>query len=69
MQAATAYMLIYLISLIFSKWDPTALNNPNKTYRVYEKCHDLFVIDDGAWKLKYSNVTNMGPKFEMPYFG
>jgi len=61
-----AHVITYLI---FSKWDPTALNDGNKTYRVYEKCDDTFVIDDGAWKLKYSKVTNMGPKFEMPYFG
>jgi len=68
LQAVTAYMLTYLISLIFSKWDPNALGDPDKTYRVYEKCDDTFVVDNGAWKLKYSKVTNMGPAFEMPYF-
>ena len=62
-------MLTYLISLIFSKWNVTALDDPNYTYRVYEKCSDTFVIDQGVWKLKYSKVTDMAPKFEMPYFG
>ncbi|OCK77975.1 hypothetical protein K432DRAFT_303008 [Lepidopterella palustris CBS 459.81] len=64
--ATSAHVITYLI---FSKWDPTSLTDGNKTYRVYEKCDDNFVLDQGLWKLKYSKVTDMAPKFEQPYFG
>ncbi|KAF2497947.1 hypothetical protein BU16DRAFT_456899 [Lophium mytilinum] len=55
--------------LIFSQWDPKALEDPEKTYRIYEQCDDQWVLEDGKWKLKHSIVTNLGPKVEVPYFG
>lgn len=58
-----------LVSLIFSLWDPNALDDPKKTFSVYEKCDDIYVLSSGVWKMSHSTVTNMGPKFEMPYFG
>ncbi|KAH9208029.1 SnoaL-like domain-containing protein [Leptodontidium sp. 2 PMI_412] len=61
-----AYVIFYLI---FSLWDPNALDDPKKTFRVYEKCNDIYVLSSGVWKMSHSTVTNMGPKFEMPYFG
>ncbi|PVI00006.1 hypothetical protein DM02DRAFT_614627 [Periconia macrospinosa] len=54
--------------LTWSRWDPAAENDPKKTFRIFERCDDLFVIDDGKWKLKYSLVTQLGPKPESPYF-
>ncbi|PVI03250.1 hypothetical protein DM02DRAFT_612340 [Periconia macrospinosa] len=61
----SAYVVTYLT---WSRWDPAALDDPKKTFRIYERCDDLFVIDDGKWKLKYSLVTQLGPKPESPYF-
>lgn len=57
-------------SLTWSRWDPTAPNDITKTYRLYEKCSDVFVLDesDGRWKLKYSLVTLMAPKVEGIYW-
>jgi hypothetical protein len=56
-------------SIVWSRWDPDALDDPKKTFRIYERCDDVFVVDDGSWKLKYSLVTNLGPRVESPYFG
>ncbi|KAK8062643.1 hypothetical protein PG997_014740 [Apiospora hydei] len=57
--------------IVYSRWDPAALNDATKTFRIYERCDDYFVVDssDGNWKLKYSLVTNLAPKVERPYFG
>ena len=56
-------------SIVWSRWDPEALDDPKRTFRIYERCDDVFVVDDGSWKLKYSLVTNLGPRVESPYFG
>jgi hypothetical protein len=56
-------------SIVWSRWDPEALDDPKKTFRIYERCDDVFVVDDGSWKLKYSLVKNLGPRVESPYFG
>lgn len=56
-------------SLIYSHWDPKHLDDPKKTFRVYEQCDNIWVLDSGLWKLQYSLVTDMAPKFEVPYFG
>ncbi|QDS70733.1 hypothetical protein FKW77_002985 [Venturia effusa] len=57
--------------LIFSRWDldPAAQYDVSKTYRIWEKCDDIWVLDQGLWKLKYSTVTNMGPRPEAIYWG
>lgn len=55
-------------SIVWSRWEPNALHDPKKTFRIYERCDDEFVVDDGKWKLKYSLVTNLAPKVENPYF-
>jgi hypothetical protein len=55
-------------SIVWSQWEPTALHDPKKTFRIYERCDDKFVVVDGKWKLKYSLVTNLAPKVENPYF-
>lgn len=58
-------------SIIYSRWDEAALKDVKKTFRIYERCDDYFVIDpaDGNWKLKYSLVLPLAPKPELPYFG
>jgi hypothetical protein len=56
-------------SIIFSRWDPGNLYDVSKTFRIYERCDDIWVLDQGLWKLKYSKVTNMGPKVEGIYWG
>ncbi|KAK8112970.1 hypothetical protein PG984_013496 [Apiospora sp. TS-2023a] len=57
--------------IVWSRWDEKALKDVKKTFRIYERCDDYFVVDnaDGNWKLKYSLVTELGPKPELPYFG
>jgi hypothetical protein len=55
-------------SIVWSQWQPDALHDPKKTFRIYERCDDKFVVVDGKWKLKYSLVTNLAPKVENPYF-
>ncbi|KAK8029739.1 hypothetical protein PG993_011030 [Apiospora rasikravindrae] len=57
--------------IVWSRWDAAALHDVKKTFRIYERCDDYFVVDkaDGHWKLKYSLVTNLAPKVEQPYFG
>jgi hypothetical protein len=55
-------------SIVWSRWEPTALHDPKKTFRIYERCDDTFVVDNGNWKLKYSLVINLAPKVENPYF-
>lgn len=57
-------------SLTWTRWDTAAPNDITKTFRLYEKCDDLFVLDesDGRWKLKYSLVTLMAPKAEGVYW-
>ncbi|KAJ4288859.1 hypothetical protein N0V88_007189 [Collariella sp. IMI 366227] len=54
--------------IVWSRWEHKALHDPKKTFRIYERCDDEFVVDDGKWKLKYSLVTNLAPKVENPYF-
>ncbi|CAI6337844.1 unnamed protein product [Periconia digitata] len=54
--------------IVWSRWDPAALSDPKKSFRIYERCDDFFVVDDGKWKLQYSLVTQLGPKPESPYF-
>ncbi|KAK7911540.1 hypothetical protein PG985_014021 [Apiospora marii] len=57
--------------IVYSRWDEAALNDVKKTFRIYERCDDYFVIDsaDGNWKLQYSLVSPLAPKPELPYFG
>lgn len=55
-------------SIVYSRWDPKALYDATKTYRIYERCDDHFVIDDGNWKLKRSLVRNLAPQVENPFF-
>lgn len=55
-------------SIVYSRWEPTALHDPKQTFRIYERCDDLFVLDQGTWKLKYSLVVPLAPKPENPYF-
>ncbi|KAL2162984.1 hypothetical protein VTH06DRAFT_6820 [Thermothelomyces fergusii] len=54
--------------IVWSRWDPDALDDPKKTFRIYERCDDIFVLDDGQWKMKYSLVRNLAPKVENPFF-
>jgi len=54
--------------IVWSRWEPSALKDAKKTFRIYERCDDVFVVDNGNWKLKYSVVTNLAPKVENPYF-
>lgn len=61
-------MELTVTSIVWSRWEPKALHDPKKTFRIYERCDDKFVVDDGKWKLKYSLVTNLAPKVENPYF-
>ncbi len=56
------------VSIVWSRWEPNALKDAKKTFRIYERCDDVFVVDNGNWKLKYSVVTNLAPKVENPYF-
>ncbi|KAK8078843.1 hypothetical protein PG994_002650 [Apiospora phragmitis] len=57
--------------IVWSRWDAAALHDVKKTFRIYERCDEYFVVDsaDGNWKLKYSLVSNLAPKVEQPYFG
>ncbi|KAF1987544.1 hypothetical protein K402DRAFT_375666 [Aulographum hederae CBS 113979] len=64
--ATAARVLTYLI---WSQWQPEALTDYDQTFRVWYRCHDLWVVQEGVWKLKESLVDDMGPRFEMPYFG
>ncbi|KAF2665934.1 hypothetical protein BT63DRAFT_44493 [Microthyrium microscopicum] len=50
--------------ITWSQWDPHALEDYSKTFRVFEKCQDVFVLQNGLWKLHYSKVTNLAPKVE-----
>ncbi|KAH9903696.1 hypothetical protein F4778DRAFT_781081 [Xylariomycetidae sp. FL2044] len=52
--------------LIYSHWDPAALTDSTKTFRIYEKCDDIWVLQDGLWKLQNSTVTDMGPNWGLP---
>ncbi|KAI0018606.1 hypothetical protein F4780DRAFT_781292 [Xylariomycetidae sp. FL0641] len=58
-----AHVITYLI---YSHWDPTALEDDTKTFRIWEECDDIWVLQDGLWKLQYSLVTDMAPNFEWP---
>lgn len=53
-------------SITYSHWDPSALSDITKTYRIWYKCDDIWVLQDGVWKMQYSKVTNMGPGVEAP---
>ncbi|KAK5693975.1 hypothetical protein LTR97_009593 [Elasticomyces elasticus] len=53
--------------ITYSHWDPDALSDITKTYRIWYKCDDIWVLQDGDWKMQYSYVTNMGPGVEAPY--
>ncbi|KAF9881443.1 hypothetical protein CkaCkLH20_00589 [Colletotrichum karsti] len=66
-EATSANVSTYLT---WSRWDSANLHDITKTFRIYERCDDLFVVDpkDGRWKLKYSLVVNQGPAVEAPYF-
>ncbi|KAL2263368.1 hypothetical protein VTK26DRAFT_7089 [Humicola hyalothermophila] len=66
--ATEANVTTWGISIVWSRWDPNALDDPKKTFRIFERCDDKFVVEDGTWKLKYSLVTNLAPKVENPYF-
>ncbi|KAK8859659.1 hypothetical protein PGQ11_010393 [Apiospora arundinis] len=50
--------------IVWSRWDETAPNDVTKTFRLYERCDDYFVVDSGNWKLKYSLVTFLAPGAE-----
>ncbi|KAK4496274.1 hypothetical protein PRZ48_012254 [Zasmidium cellare] len=52
-----------------SRWDPSALHDITKTYRIYYRCDDQWLLQDGSWKLDHSIVRNTGPRVEAPYFG
>lgn len=56
-------------SIVYTRWDPKALYDPKKTYRIYERADSVFVLEDETWKMKYSLITNLAPKVESPYFG
>lgn len=66
-EATSANVSTYLT---WTRWDPANLHDITKTFRIFERCDDLFVVDpkDGRWKLKYSLVVNQGPQVEAPYF-
>ncbi|KAF6793823.1 hypothetical protein CSOJ01_13795 [Colletotrichum sojae] len=66
-EATSANVSTYLT---WTRWDPENLHDITKTFRIFERCDDLFVVDpkDGRWKLKYSLVVNQGPQVEAPYF-
>ncbi|KAK3632790.1 hypothetical protein LTR56_016113 [Elasticomyces elasticus] len=53
--------------ITYSHWDPDALSDITKTYRIWYKCDDIWVVQNGDWKMQHSYVTNMGPGVEAPY--
>ncbi|EME80223.1 uncharacterized protein MYCFIDRAFT_156019 [Pseudocercospora fijiensis CIRAD86] len=55
--------------ITWSHWVESALKDITKTFRIYYMCDDIWVIQDGAWKMQHSIVQNMGYKAEAPYFG
>lgn len=61
-------MKLMICSIIWSQWDKNALHDVRKTFRIYERCDDKFVLSDGNWKLRYSLVSNLAPRVESPYF-
>ncbi|CAK3858638.1 Hypothetical predicted protein [Lecanosticta acicola] len=55
--------------ITYSRWDKDAHHDIKKTFRIWYKCDDIWVLQDGAWKMKYSLVRNMAPRVEAPSFG
>ncbi|THW79679.1 hypothetical protein D6D19_00983 [Aureobasidium pullulans] len=55
--------------ITWSHWVDGALDDITKTWRIFYRCDDIWVIQDGVWKLQYSKVLNMGYGAEAPYYG
>ncbi|THV93572.1 hypothetical protein D6D25_09397 [Aureobasidium pullulans] len=58
-----------LTYITWSHWVDGALDDITKTWRIFYRCDDIWVIQDGVWKLQYSKVLNMGYGAEAPYYG
>jgi hypothetical protein len=56
-------------SITWSHWVDGALDDIHKTFRIFYRCDDIWVLQDGAWKMQYSKVFNMGYGAEAPYYG
>lgn len=61
-------------SIAYSHWVDGTLDDKTKTWRIYYRCDDIWVLDGeerkgGTWKLQYSKVYNLGYGAETPYFG
>ncbi|KAF2208905.1 hypothetical protein CERZMDRAFT_3513, partial [Cercospora zeae-maydis SCOH1-5] len=65
MQSAEKARVITYIQ--YTHWDPEALNDPKRTFRIQYYCDDIWVCQDSAWKMQRSTVTNLGAGAEMPY--
>ncbi|KAM0720854.1 hypothetical protein Q7P37_003139 [Cladosporium fusiforme] len=55
--------------IAYSHWVEDALDDSTKTWRIYYRCDDIWVLEDSIWKLQYSKVYNMGYGAEAPYYG
>ena len=58
----------FLASITWSHWVEGALDDIHKTFRIFYRCDDIWVLQDGAWKMQYSKVYNMGYGAEAPYY-
>lgn len=56
-------------SITFSHWVEGALDDPTKTWRSRTRADDVWVLQDGDWKLQSSKVYNMGFGTEAMYYG
>ncbi|KAI5195314.1 hypothetical protein E4T42_08262 [Aureobasidium subglaciale] len=55
--------------ITWSHWVEDALDDITKTFRIFYRCDDIWVLQNGAWKLQYSKVYNMGYGAEAPFYG
>ncbi|KAI5202317.1 hypothetical protein E4T39_04834 [Aureobasidium subglaciale] len=55
--------------ITWSHWVEDALDDITKTFRIFYRCDDIWVLQNGVWKLQYSKVYNMGYGAEAPFYG
>lgn len=55
--------------MAYSHWVEDALNDKTKTWRIYFRCDDIWILQDRTWKRQHSKVYNMGFGAEAPYYG
>jgi hypothetical protein len=56
-------------SMAYSHWVENALDDPAKTWRVYYRCDDIWILQGGTWKLQSSKTYNMGFGTEAMFYG